>query len=433
MAIAEMKEPPTATPTEPPSHVRMKAIRPARGRCTHCLVLVPAGERTPYGLCRVCLESEGPPVRPEREREAVTRGRNAGLRAISRPCIDGRCWSCVSMRGGPVGPLGVAPKNARRPHERSAQFSDYDAECLKRYFSKTIRAGIGVGTGSNLGSGEGTNPNTLEKPQRTEPRCPICVAAAVTRHEQRKSEYVAKKLNGIKTETAELAEIVKGDGLPMPEETAELCMALAVSEAGPPSLTAHEAEAFANPLTAGHDHSKRDREAIKPIRVYDKEIDGRLVQVQVMPPSLEPLAYASWSIQTGGDEGAGKFGAWDDDAVDYVSGREGEKRVSKILGKLATHHQDALEAYYATQNEQGSSSGLGAMAGVALLTRAAREAHGALARAGKGGTIRDTISILTKLGKAEAPTRERIRREAEELLLEAKWEYGKAASAAEAE
>jgi hypothetical protein len=327
----------------------------------------------------------------------------------------------------------MRPKSERRTYERSAQFSDKDAENLRRHFSKPLRSGIGANSGSNLGSGDGTNPNSTEQPKRTEPRCPICaskVRSGTSRwtKESLKTWFRDHSLR----ELGQRLAAEKGISF---RKARPLVLAMAVASSG---LTEERTRELSAPMTPGHDHSRNDREAVEPIRVYDKEINGQLVQVKVMPPSLEPLAQASWAIDAKDTGGSGKFGSWDDQACDYVQARVGQAEVNGILDRLSHGHQDALESYYSTLQDRGSGdAALGALAGVALLTKAAQRAHAELAAEGVIGSMRATISSLMDRIGGKGPIRDAairhrdaIRREAEALLIDAKSAYAQAAAAA---
>lgn len=401
----------------------MTAAR-ARPVCSHCSVPTRAAELSAEGLCRLCLEEEGPPPDADLEAAGVQACRASGIIAIARPCAWDKCNSCVSLRGR----TSTAPPPERPKRARASHFTELDAECLRRYFSRALRAGIGVGASSlsGMASRQGENPNykTTELPSRTEPRCPICAAKMRAPPKFRVSAAPAAV-----TSADLLAALM--DAPPIittAEQAAEI-------EYTPPSEDAIRTAAA--PLTPSHNHSRADREALKPIRVYDKELpSGQLVQVQVMPPSLEPHTYESHFIQCKGNSGGGKFGSWDDEAVDYVQGRSSETQINRVLAHMSALHQDVLENYYASNEEwRDVDSRLGEMAAVALMTTALRKAHEQASLAGKAGTYRDTLEALklraneTTTGREAAARKlEAMRTEAEEMVNEAQVAYAWAAT-----
>lgn len=474
MAIAEFEPGPNEVailPTEPPSDIRLKAV-PRVGTkraCTHCLLAIPQGEVAPHGYCRVCLPEEGPPIEFLVEQAAVRACRAAGLRAMARPCAwedckpDSRapCASCRPFHDRRPSPVEVAKK------ERSTNFTDRDESDLRRYFSKTQKTGIGVGSSSGFTMmcdriGEAVNFKSKEQPQRTEPRCPICAAQAVSSAKQKTEAAITKRI--ATQRAADLLDVIVGDEtletaapaierlIPVvaevPNELREaLVEAAAEAERGNRLLESIHAaivgNSAASPLTATHRHSKSDLEDFKPIRHYDREVivDGKtqLVQVAVYPPSLEPLTYESHRVPTHGSSGAGKFGSWDDEAVDYVEGRSSETLVNRVLAKLPERSRDLLEAFY-TQTEEltvrsGSDSLLGAYAEVALVTEAAQKAHNDAAEGGQVATVRDVVEALKKRASGTSTNREAavkrletMRSQAEELVLKAQIAYAWAAA-----
>lgn len=452
MAIAEIETPeltppeyggtPPGTmgpsaPTELPSRVRLRRVLAPKPRCSHCLVVIPVGEVAPYGLCRVCLETEGPPIVQEVEEAGVRAARAAGIHATARPCNDTDCKTCVSMRGGPVGPYGMSV--GRQRHSRDAQFTYRDEENLKRYFGRALRSGIGGGPGSGLGAliarlGETTNHQTSEMPARTEPRCPVCAAKLVRRSLAEKT--VSKRRDnrtklglrpGIVTQE-KLRKIIMGEDIAPAEE----------APIPPPPLTEAQASKAASPLVSTHRHSKVDVEAFKPIRVYDKELGGRLIQVQVFAPSIEPHTYESHRIQTDTSEGSGKFGSWDEQAVEYVHARLGEPEVTRVLAHLSELHQAVLEDYYAANEEWRSmDQTLGAFTAIVIRTKTLQKLHDDEGeKTGSPGTLRDTLLALKRRANGTGTGREAannrlsaMRKEAETMLLDAQVAYGWAAAA----
>lgn len=626
MAIAEFEPGPNEAailPTEPPSDIRLKAL-PRVGTkraCAHCLG--PIAKNWPSVYCRLCIDEEGPIPDPLREALGVRACRDAGIRAIARPCSNPDCKGCLTLLGRVI-PMALRRESSR---QRGPNFTDRDADDLRRYFSKSRKTSIGGG--SALGAlasrtGEGTNPNSKERPLRTEPRCPVCavlamaaakraqtshddmvdasvigmealkalphekigavvravhsdgvlygattsrtqdlidalmnepptvaVAARVaqaTRSEswraeaQRRLDAIGGRLSEedrsrLENDPAAYAEYFKAAveeataGLPSddidPNETVDLVAdpdavhfktetdahllarshlhgvhAAALTEhfkellgdladevldpiplviVGDETLSDETPEArlqrFAdaapmrvirrekrlNPvslrrfqeeyglgahllesivvsaITTSHHHSKADLEAFKPIRFYDKEVNGKLVQVQVFPSSIEPLTYESHRIRAKASGGSGKCGSWDDEAVDFVEGRLSESAVNRILAKLPETHRDRLESYYSQTEELAVRSGrdphLGAYVEVALLTEAAQKAHDALAENGEVVTLRDTLETLRKRASGTGTNREpavrrleSMRKQAEKLVAESQVAYALAAS-----
>lgn len=548
--------------------------------CSHCSLPVPKGEPLVEGLCRRCIDEEGPPVDDELEVRVVAEVLGSGLRAIARACADGdpritdptKCETCRAIHATRR-KRDYAPTKAPHP----ARFLHQDGEDLRRYYSKTQSAGIGARKGTMLDAmaertGEPAKWKSKEKPQRTEPRCPVCAAKAraealaeerarhplmvldsesgATRQataEEEANFLAAAERDGVavmypfrwKTgdvesvareavaedlvadpdaahfKTAEemmTAAMLGEDAEPAPASTAvdvhavarELALAtsaaahdvlmgsmlhgsaevrigadgaMAVAAPAPSlgrslgrslaewaifrqqaaNLNLHyeallgdlgmgdELREAAAPLNGSHRHSKADHEHFKPVRFYDKEVtvDGktRLVQVAVYPPSLEPIAFDSQRIQAKGSGSCGAFGSWDEQALAFVAGRQTDHLVARILARIAEHHRDVLEGYYATTEEltvrQGIDAQLGSFVEVAQHTSAAAKALEDLREGGSVG-LEDpqaAVNLLRKRAAGSGQHREAsvkrlqtMRQQAEALLIEAQTAYGLAAS-----
>ena len=338
--------------------------------CLHCTVPTSDVELT-AGYCHLCATEEGPAGDDGGSEAAASSCVDAGLNVIPSPCdgttTNGRTFQCTTCDPNRTQAL-AAPIEKRRRYRHGA-FSDVDVEELKNHFSKP--APVVPGTSSGFGAmcsriGKAVNQQTKERPNRTEPRCPIC-----------------------------------GD-----------------------------------PLTQWHVCNSAARQVFlaNPTSVRDIEVGGQLVQVSVYPGSGEPLAYDSQLLQSTGDHGAGRFGSWDEKAVDFVQARRRARHIHATLQRVGAWHTSVLEARYAAQEEQSASDErIRDLASVALMTTALQKLHDQRAHDGIVENSRETLHVLTQ---AATTAKERdwavehlraIRAEAEQLVIAAQNAYAEAA------
>lgn len=344
------------------SAVRLRSPSKRLVPCANCSVPMPMRELTDGGICRLCIDEEGTPIDDDLEAEAVRRCQAAGLKAHARPCGEEDCKSCLMIRG--MRPPEGAP--LARGRRRKPIFNDFDAERLKTFFSRPPSAGIG-GAGGFGAMVERIREATDYKARleqasqqrsRMTPGCPICAAkAAVLRFRKvgrgSKAEFVS---SGVVTTVDMLALLgVAPSGETPPFDDAE--------------PTDQDVEATISRLTPKHGHSAKDRAAVAPVRVYDKEVRGQVVQVRVMPPTIGPESAESEMVATNETQSCGRYGSWEDQATDHTDETRSRVMVRRALERLPRALYDVLEARYGS-GEERAAKGLiiGEYAAVAVMT-----------------------------------------------------------------
>lgn len=189
------------------------------------------------------------------------------------------------------------------------------------------------------------------------------------------------------------------------------------------------------PLTPGHDHPMTERRAWieRPLRVYDTEVGGQLIQVHVYAPTQDPETRTCELVEHCSGSSSVHFRAAEIDMINEVGGRDRKTRVHRVLSRVPSKHAEVLEARYAPNQELASADAtLGIYASVALLTdtlyreraESSESPRSALAKLTHDSVDQQVSQVRRDEIRKKLET---IRDEAQVLLLRAQQSYAKVA------
>lgn len=340
--------------------------------CHHCRVPTPARELT-RGYCPVCFADEAEDLPPHEaeaiERGAIYRARKGGIRAFGRVCGHEKC-SCARLRKDP--PPAIAANRREVP-----VFNDEDDKDLHIYFGAP-----------SSGYQDLQIANT--KRSRLKPA-------------NNKTEDSGKDDWWLTSETPNRTE-----------PRCPICWKF---------------------IVPGHVHTKKRRKewADRPMRVYDTEVNGQLIQVKVYAPTQDPDTRECELIESCHQSNSYDVRVAEIDMINEVGGRDRKARVHRVLSRVPQNHADVLEARYAPNQELSASNDtLGIYASIALLTDSLHVERGESSEAPRSVLAKLTHDSadpqMSQVKRSEIKAKlQKIRNECLAMLFAAQQSYAKVA------